>query len=109
MLGAKTKENIEDDKLEDNEIKTESNRNSADSYPHPIIPKTPDKFTFLDIDPIEFTRQMCLLEMEAYTKVRPHELMIVNKKNCKSDSIKMLTKISIRVITLFVIFSTLTI
>ncbi|KAL6604932.1 ras guanine nucleotide exchange factor domain-containing protein [Neocallimastix sp. 'constans'] len=97
MLGAKTKENIEDDKLEDNEIKTESNRNSADSYPHPIIPKTPDKFTFLDIDPIEFTRQMCLLEMEAYTKVRPHELMIVNKKNCKSDSIKMLTKISIRI------------
>ena len=75
-----------------------SKRNSNDSYPHPIIPKSPqEKITFLDIDPVEFTRQMCLLEGEAYSKVHPHELMIVNKKNCKSDSIKMMTKISIRV------------
>jgi len=74
-----------------------------DNYPHPIIPKTPqDKITFLDIDPVEFTRQMCLLEMEAYFNILPYELMVVNKKNSKSESIKMMTKISIR-ITQFII------
>jgi len=74
-----------------------------DNCPHPIIPKFPlEKITFLDIDPVEFTRQMCLLEMENYTKVHPHDLMIANKKNCKSESIKMMTKISIR-ITQFII------
>ncbi|ORX83097.1 ras GEF [Anaeromyces robustus] len=84
--------------LSNDEVRPAVKGTPTENFPHPILPKSPtDKITFLDIDPVEFTRQMCLLVNEAYSKVHPHELMIVNKKNCKSDNIKMLTKISIRI------------
>jgi len=53
--------------------------------PEPIIPSRlkADTFDFIDIDPLEITRQLCIVEFSLYKKVLPKELL--NQKWNKSN------------------------
>lgn len=43
--------------------------------PPPIVPKNLKKFKFLDIDPVEFARQLTIIESSFYNKVKPQECL----------------------------------
>ncbi|EWC48563.1 hypothetical protein DRE_01785 [Drechslerella stenobrocha 248] len=43
--------------------------------PPPIYPKNIRKLKFLDIDPLEFARQLTIIESRAYTKIKPIECL----------------------------------
>ncbi|KAE8346456.1 hypothetical protein BDV24DRAFT_81133 [Aspergillus arachidicola] len=43
--------------------------------PSPIVPKNMKKLKFLDIDPIEFARQLTIIESRLYSKIRPIECL----------------------------------
>ena len=43
--------------------------------PAPIIPKNMKKLRFLDIDPLEFARQLTVIESRLYAKIRPVECL----------------------------------
>ncbi|BDD55230.1 hypothetical protein MAP00_000774 [Monascus purpureus] len=43
--------------------------------PPPIIPKNMKKLKFLDIDPLEFARQLTIIESRLYSKIRPVECL----------------------------------
>lgn len=47
----------------------------ATSAPAPILPKNMKKLKFLDIDPLEFARQLTIIESRLYSKVRPVECL----------------------------------
>ncbi|KAF3928893.1 hypothetical protein AA313_de0200273 [Arthrobotrys entomopaga] len=55
--------------------------------PPPIYPKNMRKLKFLDIDPLEFARQLTIIESRAYTKIRATECLgKVWSKPSPSDS-----------------------
>lgn len=43
--------------------------------PAPIIPKNMKKLKFLDIDPLEFARQLTIIESKLYGKIKPTECL----------------------------------
>ena len=43
--------------------------------PQPILPKNRKKMKFLDIDPIEFARQLTIIESNLYGKIKPTECL----------------------------------
>ncbi|KAI9713072.1 MAG: hypothetical protein M1820_001057 [Bogoriella megaspora] len=43
--------------------------------PQPILPKNRKKLKFLDIDPVEFARQLTIIESNLYGKVKPTECL----------------------------------
>lgn len=45
------------------------------SIPAPILPPDLNNWTFLDIDPLEAARQLCLVEQELYRAIRPRECL----------------------------------
>ena len=47
----------------------------SSSIPTPIMPKNMKKLKFLDIDPIEFARQLTIIESRLYGKIRPTECL----------------------------------
>lgn len=47
----------------------------ATAAPTPIIPKNMKKLKFLDIDPLEFARQLTIIESRLYSKIRPTECL----------------------------------
>ena len=49
--------------------------NLATSTPAPIFPKNMKKLKFLDIDPMEFARQLTVIESRAYAKIKPTECL----------------------------------
>lgn len=61
--------------------------NSHVEAPTPILPKNIKKLKFLDIDPMEFARQLTIIESRLYGKIKPHECLnkIWQKKNLSQD------------------------
>jgi len=49
--------------------------NLSTTPPPPIYPKNMRKLKFLDIDPLEFARQLTIIESRAYTKIKPTECL----------------------------------
>ena len=47
----------------------------SSSIPTPIMPKNMKKLKFLDIDPIEFARQLTIIESRLYGKIKPTECL----------------------------------
>lgn len=47
----------------------------SNSAPPPIIPKNMKKLKFLDIDTVEFARQLTIIESRLYSKIRPTECL----------------------------------
>ncbi|ETN41940.1 uncharacterized protein HMPREF1541_03879 [Cyphellophora europaea CBS 101466] len=45
------------------------------SAPPPILPKNMKKLKFLDVDPLEFARQLTILESKLYGKIKPVECL----------------------------------
>jgi son of sevenless-like protein len=43
--------------------------------PTPILPKNMKRLKFLDIDPIEFARQLTIIESKLYGKIKPMECL----------------------------------
>ena len=43
--------------------------------PQPILPKNRKKMKFLDIDPVEFARQLTIIESNLYGKIKPTECL----------------------------------
>ncbi|KAF3903427.1 hypothetical protein ABW20_dc0101125 [Dactylellina cionopaga] len=55
--------------------------------PAPILPRNPKKLKFLDIDPLEFARQLTIIESRAYTRIKATECLgKVWSKPSPSDS-----------------------
>lgn len=49
--------------------------NTIQQAPTPIIPKNMKRLKFLDIDPVEFARQLTIIESSLYSKVKPTECL----------------------------------
>jgi son of sevenless-like protein len=47
----------------------------SNNAPAPIVPKNLKKLRFLDIDPLEFARQLTILEFKLYTKIKATECL----------------------------------
>jgi son of sevenless-like protein len=47
----------------------------SNQAPAPIVPKNLKKLKFLDIDPLEFARQLTILEFKLYTKIKVTECL----------------------------------
>lgn len=59
----------------------------TNSCPPPILPKNMKKLKFLDIDPMEFARQLTIIESKLYGKIKPVECLAKTwEKKAKSDS-----------------------
>lgn len=59
----------------------------TNSAPPPILPKNIKKLKFLDIDPIEFARQLTIIESKLYGKIKPVECLAKTwEKKGKSDN-----------------------
>ena len=43
--------------------------------PMPILPKNLAQFKLLDVDPLELSRQLCLLDFKLYSSIRPIECL----------------------------------
>lgn len=50
-------------------------RNNNAPIPQPIMPKNPKKLKFLDIDVLEFARQLTIIESNLYGKIKPTECL----------------------------------
>ncbi|EJT69277.1 cell division control protein 25 [Gaeumannomyces tritici R3-111a-1] len=50
-------------------------QNPNQPTPPPIMPKNMKKLKFLDIDPIEFARQLTIIESRLYAKIKPTECL----------------------------------
>ena len=48
---------------------------NAAQAPQPILPKNKKKLKFLDIDPVEFARQLTIIESNLYGKIKPTECL----------------------------------
>ncbi|GAB7339223.1 hypothetical protein MBLNU457_5880t1 [Dothideomycetes sp. NU457] len=48
---------------------------TSGSTPAPLIPKNIKKLKFLDIDPLEFARQLTIIESRLYCKIKPTECL----------------------------------
>ncbi|KAI9806795.1 MAG: hypothetical protein M1826_004638 [Phylliscum demangeonii] len=51
-------------------------RNPNVAMPPPILPKSLRKLKFLDIDVVEFARQLTLLEAQLYVRIKPTECLL---------------------------------
>ncbi|KAF9925008.1 hypothetical protein FBU30_005142 [Linnemannia zychae] len=49
--------------------------NLTTQAPQPIIPRNLKKIKFLEIDPLEFARQLTIMEANAYNKIKPVECL----------------------------------
>lgn len=65
--------------------------------PTPILPRNLKRFKYSDIEPLEFARQLTLMESQLYQKIRPLECMnkIWSDKNSnKAPNIKAMIETS---------------
>jgi len=62
--------------------------NSSVDSPSPILPKNMKKLKLLDIDPLEFARQLTIIESRLYGKIKPPECLnkIWQKKTVSQDT-----------------------
>ena len=68
--------------------------------PQPILPKSSKKLKLLDIDPIELSRQLTLMEATLYKRIRPIECILRSRESNPGqlrDSITSIIRLSNRV------------
>jgi hypothetical protein len=70
-----------------------------DEMPNPILPKSLQKFTLYELDPLEVARQLTIMESNLFTKVKPFELMKQQwtKKDSKAVNVKAMTSNSTKI------------
>ncbi|RKP06352.1 ras guanine nucleotide exchange factor domain-containing protein [Thamnocephalis sphaerospora] len=72
-------------------------RNIKQEAPPSILPKNLHSVEFLDIDALEFARQLTIMDSQLYCKIMPVEWLSKawsNKENSRSVNIKMMIEIS---------------
>ena len=70
--------------------------------PQPILPKSSKKLKLLDIDPIELSRQLTLMEATLYKRIRPMECIQRSRESTPGklqDNITSIIQLSNRVIS----------
>ncbi len=79
--GAQSLMTVLDQRLRGQEVTPrELIRNTNTACPPPIVPKNMKKLKFLDIDVVEFARQLTLIDAGLFAKIKPNECLNRTKK-----------------------------
>ncbi|KAI9885787.1 MAG: hypothetical protein M1823_002416 [Watsoniomyces obsoletus] len=79
--GAQSLMTVLDQRLRGQEVTPrELIRNTNTACPTPIVPKNMKKLKFLDIDVVEFARQLTLIDAGLFAKIKPNECLNRTKK-----------------------------